>query len=90
MTQKSKDVVLFRFIFLFNEVKEISQYRVSENFLGLEGVDEPHGNVADKQEGDSLARGLAALLFGKVHAAARHVSNEQQLKNHLEVEQLKL
>lgn len=51
-------------------------YRVSKDLLGLERIDEPHGNVADEQEGDGLARRLAALLFREVNAAAGYVGNE--------------
>lgn len=58
-------------------------YRVSQDFLCFEGVDEPHGNIADQKEGDGLAGGLAAFLFGQVDATAGHIGDEQQLKNHL-------
>lgn len=58
-------------------------YRVSKYFLSLESVDEPHGNVADKKEGDGLTGGLTTLLFRKVNSTTRYISNEKQLQNNL-------
>lgn len=58
-------------------------YRVCKNFLCLECVDKPHGNVADEEEGDGLARWLAALLLREVDSTSGHISDEQQLEDHL-------
>lgn len=70
-----------------DESVEVKLNRVGEDFLGFKGVDEPHGDVADEQEGDGLARRLGALLFGQVHAAPGHVRDEQHLQDHLEYAQ---
>lgn len=51
-------------------------HRVSQDFLCLESVDEPHGDVADEEEGDGLAGGLAAFLFWQVDATAGYIGDE--------------
>lgn len=60
-----------------HETVEIKLHRVSEDFLGFKCVDEPHGDVADKEEGDGLASGLAAFLFRQVDTATRNISDEE-------------
>lgn len=62
---------------------KVQLHGIGQYFLCLEGVNEPHGNVADEQESDGLARRLAAFLLREMHAAAGHVGDEQQLEYHL-------
>lgn len=59
-------------------------YWIGDNFLRFESVDRNHGNVADQQECHNLTTRLGAIMFGQVHAATCHVSDEQKLQNHLE------
>jgi len=65
------------------EPVEIKLHRISNNFLGLESVDHPHGHVADQQESDHLSAGLAAIVFRQVNSPARYISDEEHLKDHL-------
>lgn len=58
--------------------------RVCNNFLGLKGVDNPHGDITDEQESNNLSAWLAAVMFGEVYTAACDISNKKKLKNNLE------
>jgi len=66
------------------EAIEIQLNRVGDHFLSLEGVDDPHGDIADEQEGDNLSARLAAVMFRQVHAATSDVCDEQQLEHNLD------
>lgn len=57
--------------------------RICLDFLSLEGVDDPHGKIADEQEGDDLAAGLCALVLGQAHLAPLSVLDEHHLNDHL-------
>lgn len=58
--------------------------RVCNNFLGLKGVDDPHGDITDEQESNNLSARLAAVMFGEVYTAACDISNKKKLKDNLE------
>lgn len=58
--------------------------RVCNNFLGLKGVDDPHGDITDEQESNNLSAWLAAVMFGEVYTAACDISNKKKLKDNLE------
>lgn len=65
------------------EPVEIELHRVRHHFLRLERVDDPHGQVADQQEGDYLSARLAAIVLRQVNPSTRNVRDEQHLKDHL-------
>lgn len=65
------------------ESVELELHRIRLHLLCLERVDDPHGHVADEEEGDHLPARLGAVVFRQVDAAARHIRYEQQLENHL-------
>lgn len=65
------------------ESVEIKLHRISDNLLGLESVDHPHSHVANQQESNHLSTGLAAIVFRQVNSPARHISDEEHLKDYL-------
>lgn len=65
------------------EAVELQLHRVGLHFLGLEGVDHPHGHVADQQEGHDLSAGLRAVMFWEMDASAGYVRDEEKLQYHL-------
>lgn len=66
------------------EPVEVELHRVRHHFLRLERVDDPHGQVADQQEGDHLSARLAAVVLRQVDPPARHVRDEHHLKYDLQ------
>lgn len=66
------------------EAVEFELYWVRLNFLSFERVDDPHGDVANEEEGDHLPAWLGPVVFWQVDAATRHVCYEKELENHLE------
>lgn len=48
--------------------------------LDLEGLGDPHGDVAHDEEGDQLAAGLAQTQGARVAAAPQPVNDERRLQ----------
>ena len=53
------------------------------DLLDLEGVDDPHGEVTEKKEGDHLTAWFVRVLAAGRDATALSVGNEQELEQDL-------
>lgn len=66
------------------EAEEVQLHGTVFNFLHLKGVDDPHGQVADEEEGDHLAARFLRVLVGGGNPPALSVRDEQQLEQDLD------
>ena len=64
--------------------EELLLNRTLLHFGHFEGEQDPHGQVAQEQEGDHLAAGFAGVLVGRGNPPALRVRDEQELQHHLE------
>jgi len=58
---------------------------ISADFLHFKGVDDPHRDVANQQEGDHLAARLCPFVLWQVDTAPGHICDEQQLEHNLKL-----
>ena len=66
------------------EAVEVDLHGIGRDLLRLERVDDPHGDVADEEEGDDLPAGLAAVVLRQMDPPARDVGDEEHLQDDLE------
>lgn len=63
--------------------EELQLHGIRFDFLSLEGVDDPHGKVADEQEGDDLPTGFGSLVFGQSDLTSLSILDENHLNDDL-------